>query len=152
MDKKDLTFLSYLRNNARRSLTEISRLTSIPVSTLFDRLKTQQDGLITKHATLIDFTKLGYMCRVHIAVKVNIEDRNDVRAYLLGQDCVNSLFKINNGFDFLLEGVFQHVKEMEDFLERLETRFEVKEKDVHYIIEDIEREKFLTNPLNLGFV
>lgn len=145
MDKKDMLFLTHIRTNARETLTKISRKTGIPISTLYDRLKSQEESLITKHTALVDFTKLGYMCKANIAIKVDIDDREEVKKYLVCQNSVNSLYKINNGFDFLIEGVFEHVKEMEDFIERFEKKFEVKDKNVHYIIEDIKRESFLTD-------
>ncbi|NQU98025.1 Lrp/AsnC family transcriptional regulator [Candidatus Woesearchaeota archaeon] len=146
MDKKDKIFLTHLRNNARETLTVISRKTGIPISTLYDRLKAQEKDIITKHTTLIDFAKLGYLCKANVTIKVDIADRDIVKDYLLCQNCVNSLFKINNGFDFLIEGVFKHVKEMEDFMETFERKFKVLDKNVHYIIEDIKREAFMADP------
>ena len=145
MDKKDIKFLTHLRNNARETLTMISKKTGIPISTLYDRLKIHEKNLITKHTALIDFAKLGYLCRAHIAIKVTIDEREAIKEYLMKQNCVNSLYKINNGYDYLIEGVFLHVKEMEDFLERFEQKYKVMEKNVHYIIEDIKRESFMTD-------
>ncbi|MBU1030460.1 MAG: Lrp/AsnC family transcriptional regulator [Nanoarchaeota archaeon] len=146
MQKKDLLFLTHLRQNARETLTRISKRTDIPISTLYDKLKTLEKSLITKHTTLIDFTKLGYLCRANITIKVNITDREEVKKYLQCQENVNSLFKINNGYDYLIDAVFKHVKELEDFLEKLEQKFPVNEKQVYYIIEDIKREAFLSDP------
>ena len=146
MDKKDRIFLAYLRTNARETLTFISKKTGIPISTLYDRLRAQENNIITKHTTLIDFTKLGYMCKVNIAIKVDIEDRDAVKDYLIFQNSVNSLFKINNGYDFLIEGVFKHIKDMEDFMETFERKFKVRSKDVHYVIEDLKREAFMSDP------
>ncbi|MBC8501083.1 MAG: Lrp/AsnC family transcriptional regulator [Nanoarchaeota archaeon] len=146
MDKKDMVFLAHLRNNARETLTFISRKTGIPISTLYDRLKAQEHDIITKHTALIDFSKLGYMCKANITIKVNIEDRDTVKDYLLCQNNVNSLFKINNGYDFLIEGIFKHVKDMEDFMEKFEKKFKVLDKSVYYIIEDVKREAFMSDP------
>ncbi|MFC2135661.1 Lrp/AsnC family transcriptional regulator [Bacteroidota bacterium] len=147
MDKKDMIFLAHLRTNARETLTLISRKTGIPISTLYDRLKAQEDDIITKHTALVDFEKLGYMCKANIAVKVDIGERDAVKEFLLIQNCVNSLFKINNGYDFLIEGVFRHVKDMEDFMDAFERKFKVLDKNVHYIIEDLKREEFMSDPM-----
>ncbi|MFH1770735.1 MAG: Lrp/AsnC family transcriptional regulator [archaeon] len=152
MDKKDIMFLAHLRNNARETLTKISKKTHIPISTLYDRLKLHEGDIITKHTTLIDFAKLGYLCKANITIKVDIEDRDAVRAYLLCQNNVNSLFKINNGYDFLIEGVFKHVKEMEDFMETFEKKYRVLEKNVYYIIEDLKRESFMAETENVSVV
>jgi len=59
---------------------------------------------------------------------------------------VNNLYKINNGFDFIAEFVFKSINEMENFFEDLESKFKIKSKDVHYIIEDVQREAFLAKP------
>jgi hypothetical protein len=60
------------------------------------------------------------------------------------------MYKINNGFDFLLEVVFRDISEMEDFLETVDERFKLKAKQVYYIIDDIVRENFMTQPEMIG--
>jgi DNA-binding Lrp family transcriptional regulator len=146
MDIKDALFLTHLRKNARETLTIISKRTNIPISTLYDRLKAHEKTIITKHTTLINFTKIGYLCKANIAIKTDIKDRDTIKDFLMTQNAVNSLYKINNGYDFLIEGIFKHIKEMEDFVENIERKFNIKEKNVHYIIEDLKREGFLSEP------
>ena len=139
----DLKFISHLRSNARETLTNISRRTKIPISTLYDKLKVHECGLIRKHTTLIDFTKLGYNCRANIILKTSRDCRERLCSYLKEHSSVNNLFKINNGFDFLVEGVFESVKAMEEFLEELDRAFLIEDKKTHYIIEDLKREEFM---------
>jgi len=79
-------------------------------------------------------------------MKVDINDREVIRNYLLCNERVNSLFRINNGYDYMIEGVFLHVKEMEEFLEKLELKFKVLQKDIYYVIQDLKRETFLGEP------
>ena len=83
-------------------------------------------------------------------IKVGKEIRNDIREYLLKNHNINNVYKINNGYDFMVEVVFKHIKEMEDFLENLETKFDVKSKSVYYIVEDVKRETFMNNPSMLS--
>ena len=52
----------------------------------------------------------------------------------------------------MVEGIFRHIKDMEDFIERLEERFEIRDKRVYYIIEDIQREAFMADPQTVDFV
>jgi DNA-binding Lrp family transcriptional regulator len=143
---RERLLLSHFRRNARESLTNISRETRVPVSTIFDKLKHYERQFIRKHTTLVDFSKLGYMTRAEVMLKVAVEHREAMRAYLLKHQSVNSLFKINNGYDFLAEMVFKHLKDLEDFLEQLEQRYKVTEKTVFYVIEDICREEFMAKP------
>jgi DNA-binding Lrp family transcriptional regulator len=139
----DLKFISYLRKNSRQTLTEISKKTKIPISTLYDKLKLHERSIILKHTSLIDFTKLGFNCRADILFRVNKEERDKFGSYLKAHPAINNLFKINNGYDFLAEGVFCHVKDLEDFLDELEKSFGIEEKQTHYIIEDLKREEFM---------
>jgi len=47
----------------------------------------------------------------------------------------------------MMEGIFKHIKDLEDFMENLEGRFPIKSKQVFYIIEDIKREGFMADPV-----
>ena len=143
---RERLLLSHFRRNARESLTTISRETRVPVSTIFDKLKHYERQFIRKHTTLVDFSKLGYMTRANVMLKVAVEHREALKAHLLRHENVNSLFKINNGYDYLAELVFRQLKEMEDFLEQLEQKYKITEKTVFYIIEDICREEFMARP------
>jgi len=144
--KTDLIIISSLRQNAREKLTDMSRKTRIPVSTIFDRIRLHEGGLIKKHTALVDFSKLGYNTRANIILKVKKEDRELVREFLIKNPSVNSAFKINNGYDFSIEAVFRDIKEVEDFIELLEEKFSIKSKQVFYVIDDLKKEEFLSNP------
>jgi DNA-binding Lrp family transcriptional regulator len=139
----DLKLIAYLRKNARQTLTEISKKTRIPISTLYDKLRLHERTVILKHTTLLDFAKLGFNCRANILLKAGREERDKLGSYLKAHPAVNNLYKINNGFDFLVEGVFSHVKELEDFVDTLEKTFPIAEKKTHYVIEDLKREEFM---------
>lgn len=146
MKKRDLQILSYLRRNARESLTDLSKMSRIPVSTIYDRLKTKMDNCVVKHTSIIDFGKLGYTTRAHILLKVHKDKRDELREHLNNHHMINTVSKINNGYDFIAEGVFRHMKELEDFLESIEARFELVSHNVFYIIEDIKKESFMECP------
>jgi len=146
MNKKDLKIISFLRNNARMPLTKMSRETHIPVSTIFDRMKLHEEGLILKHTCLLDFSKLGFNTRANINLKVSREDKEALKDFLQKQDCINSVYRINNGYDFMIEGVFMQIKDMEEFLDTLEKKFNIQDKKSFFIIEDLKRESFLSDP------
>jgi hypothetical protein len=63
--------------------------------------------------------------------------------YLKAHPAINNLFKIKNAFNFLAEGIFCHVKDLEDFLDELEKGFDLEDKRTHYVIEDMKREEFV---------
>src|SRR3989344_956605 len=145
LPKKDLLILTELRTNSRETLTQISRHTGVPISTIFDKIKYYQGNLILKHTTLIDFSKLGFNARADIMVKVDRDVREKAKEFLTNHQNVNSVFKISNGFDFLVEGVFKNVKDVEDFIDSFGGKFKLEHVQVYYIIEDIKKEAFMND-------
>lgn len=143
MKSKDLQILRHLRVDARMPLTTMSRKTNIPVSTIFERMK--QSDVIVRNTALLDFVRLGYYARAYILLRVDREDRKRLEEYLCRHDRVNNLHKIN-GFDFLLEGIFEQIGDAEEFLEDLEMRFGISEKRSFFVVNDVKREGFLADP------
>jgi len=146
VDKKDLIVISYLRQNARETLTRLSKKTHIPVSTIYDKIKTNENDLIVKYTSLLDFSKIGFNTRANLMLKVKREKRDELKDYLMKHQNINSLFKVNNGFDFMVDVVFKHIKDMEDFIEVIDQKFSIIDKQVYYIVDDIKRESFMDNP------
>jgi len=146
MKKGDDKIISHLRSNARISLTKLSRETGIPVSTIFERIKMHEKEIIVKHTALLDFFKMGYSTRANITIKIDKKRRDDAAKYLRTHQNVNNVYKITNGYDFLIEGVFKNLLDLENFNEDLEDRFKVKNKQVYFVIQDIKREGFMAEP------
>jgi len=150
--KKDLVIMSYLRRNSREKLTSISRKSGIPISTIFEKIKRNEDGVIRKHTCLVDFAKLGFHSRAKIALQSNINHRTELTEFLLKHLNVNSVYKINNGYDYLLDGVFKNMKDMEDFLETLRLKFKIRKLETYFIIEDLKAEAFMSDPQTLDLL
>lgn len=145
-EKEEMLILSNLRADGRVSLTRLSRKTSIPVSTIYDKLKAFENEVIRKHTCIIDFLKLGYGTRATLLLKVKKENKLLLKDYLMKHKAVNSCYKINNGYDFIVEVVFKELRDVEGFLENLENEFGIEDAKVHYIIDELRREDFLSNP------
>src|SRR3989338_1204521 len=143
--KKDLLILSELRQNARETLTKMSKHTGIPISTIFDKIRYYQTDLIKKHTTLIDFSKLGFNARANIMVKVDRDVREESRKFLLNHHNINSVYKVSNGFDFLIEGIFRNVKDAEDFVDSLGGKFKLEQTQVYYVVEDVKKKAFMND-------
>ena len=99
-----------------------------------------------KNVALIDFSKVGFHCRAYITMRVNKKQREEIKEYLSKQDRVNTLLRINNGYDFLVEGIFKNIHDMEMFIERLDEKFDIKEKKVYHVIHNIKQEAFMSSP------
>ena len=133
----------HLRENSREKLTTISKKTNIPISTLFDLLKELQDNLITKSTVLLDYYKLGYHTRAKIFLKVNNGNKDKLKNHLNLNPNVNTIFKINNNWNFLIETIHKNIKELDIFIESLEEKFKIEDKQIHYLIDEVKREGFL---------
>ncbi|MBI4450503.1 Lrp/AsnC family transcriptional regulator [Candidatus Woesearchaeota archaeon] len=146
MNKKDLVILSHLRQNGRMSLSELSRKSRMPVSTIWERMKWQCAQDIARHSCIVDFTKLGFQARASVLLAVNRKDRDRLREHLSKHLNVNGLYRITNGYDFLVECVFRNLKEMDCFVQNLEDKHDIVDKKVHIVVDDVKREGFLADP------
>ncbi len=144
MKTTDMKIIQEIRGNSRMNLTTISRRTGIPVSTIFDRLKRHEDKLVKKFTAIVDFAELGYPIKANIFLKVPQQTMEGAKTHLLCHEQVNNLYRVNNGYNLAVEGVFRDMKEMEDFIANLEHKYGVTEKFVFHIIEEIAREKTMS--------
>jgi len=149
LKKKDFLLLTHLRHNARDRLTVLSKKTRMPISTIHDKLKSKLKGILDRPTMLMNFAKLGFNTRAYIILKVGKTNKSEVREFLERQVNVNTLHKINNGYDYMLEGIFKHVSDLEMFMEKIDELFDIKDKKVYYIIQDIQRENFMQYPEHL---
>jgi len=147
MKIRDLLIVSYLRQDARIKLTDMSRATRIPVSTLFDKIKTfEGHGLIRKNTALVRFERFGYQAKAMVVFSARKKDRQKLFELLNKNSNVNSLFRVNNEWDYMAEVIFPGVKEVEDFLEDIEEQVKLKNRKIFYVIDEIKKEEFLANP------
>ena len=150
--KKDMIILSHLRKNARMQLTQLSRKSGIPISTLFDKLKTTTP-FIQKYTALVDFQPLGFATRAMVVLKIKKNNKEEVKQFLQHHKLVNSAYKINNGCDYIIDVLCRDMKELEDFLEYMGEQFKVEKYQLYYILEILKQEEFLSSPeyVNLLF-
>jgi len=144
--KRDLSIVSHLRKDARITLTTLSKKTGIPVSSVFEKLKSFRASGLVQPTALVDFEKLGFNARVLIALKVDKDIRDQVEKHFSSHWQINTEHRVNNGYSIFADCVFRCMREAEDFLEDLETRFRIRKKMVFYALGDIKRGAFLSNP------
>ena len=145
VNAKDLLLLSQLRRNAREKLTAISRRTNIPVSTIHEKIKGYNKHLVKKHTVLLDFPKLGYQCRAKVLVSAPKEHKQALKEHFEKHANVNSAYKINNGYTYMLDVIFHNLDQLDTFLDDLENDYDVKDTQTYYIIDELKREGFLTD-------
>lgn len=136
---KDITMLAYLRQNSRTTLKAIAQGTGMPVSSLFEKIRTNQ--IITRNTCLLDYEKIGFNTQAYLLVKAR--DKEKTMDHIRKSFNVNSISKINNGWDYMLHCIFKNLREMEQFVQELEQTG--AKTQTYYIIEHLSQEQFLTN-------
>jgi DNA-binding Lrp family transcriptional regulator len=143
---KDLLLLASFRSNARKTLTHVSKDLGLPISTVFEKLKRYERWFIKRYTALLDFQRLGYAMRAHVLIKTGRESREELKGFLMGHENVNTLCRVSNGYDFVLEGIFKNMQEFHEFNTQME-RFEMQESRELFILDDLKREEFLREKL-----
>jgi len=149
---KDLLLLSHVRENGRKKLTRLAKETRMPVSTIYDKLRLYRSIYIRKYTAILNFRNLGFSTRCLVAFKVSTNEKNILRDFLFKHRSVNSLCRVDNGFDYVAEMIFVSLEDLHNFLEFVERSFEVKKVTVFNVLEDLRREDFLASPRYLRLV
>jgi len=146
ISEKDVEIISHLRKNARNKVTTISRSIEMPVTTIYDRVKVQHNkGIIKKSVALLDFNKIGFNSVSLIALKTNKHNKEELKEFLHNHSNINSLYRINNGHDFLAECIFEDANKLQDFIEETEWKFDLQPPAVFNIIHELKKEEFMTD-------
>ena len=102
MKRSEMMIISNLRNNARQSLTRMGRKTSIPISTIYEKIRCYEEGIIKKYTVIVDFGKLGFATRVSMLLKTTKEKQIYTTILSKQADCTYShTVKILNGLEKL---------------------------------------------------
>lgn len=145
MDVEEQYLVARLRQDARITLTALSRETGIPVSTLFDWMRSLPSLGVKRLSALLDFPALGLRTQATLLLKTAKRDK--LQKHLCCAESVNSLWRVNNGYDFLAECAFKDLRELEEFCDRLKRDYGVRSVETHLVIEELKREgTFMTLP------
>jgi len=143
LNQKDRQIIAHLRTNARNTLTNISENTNIPITTIFDKIRSYEKELIKRYTCLMDFSKLGYNSRVKFAIKANGAGRRELQDFLLSHKNINSVFRVDPKYDFLVEAYFKTPIEAYDFSDTLQSRFSIEECMMINVIDELQSEEMM---------
>jgi len=138
MNENELKILDELRKNARCSMTQISKTTRIPLSTVFKKIIKFEKDIIKKYVSLMNFNKLGFSVRISLVLKA--KDRAALKEFLTEHPNVNSLYRISQEYDFFAETIFPTMLDYERFIEKLDCL--ISNKKTFHMIEDLRQEDF----------
>ena len=145
MKKKDYIIIKHLRDNARKSITDISKETQIPVSTIFKKLKDLDKSVVKKYVAVLNYELTGHHQWNVLFLKIPSNQKKEFEEFLSNHPNINNLYEIISDFNYKLETVFKNIKEYTDFVELIKEKFEVSDFKDFNIIKDVKREGFNIN-------
>ncbi len=115
LDKKDVTIITMLKNNARASIRDISKATGIRPSTVHQRIKRMvENGIIEQFTVKLNDDKIGEGFCVFMLISGSTERYLDHK--ILASECIKGIYGITGEYDLLLKLKFQDMKAFNDFL------------------------------------
>jgi DNA-binding Lrp family transcriptional regulator len=142
MKEKDLEILKQMRKGKRLNISEIARQLNLPISTVSDTIRRIEERYVLKRASLLDYSKLGYSANANLAIKAYPPQKNDLLKFLKNENCVNSIYHVNEGNDFLIDVVFRNWAGLKEWVSELKNKFAVETSTFH-ILKTEEKERFV---------
>lgn len=118
-DKKDLSILKLLQQNARITVKEISEKIHLSTTPVHERIKRMEESRIIKqYATLVDNTKVKKSLMVICYVSLKQHGKNAGAKFIKVINELNEViecFSISGEFDFMLKVVCEDMNAYYDF-------------------------------------
>lgn len=143
MKQKEKEIVCWLRNG-ERNISAIARSLELPISTAADRIKKIKEKYVIKHSSLLDYNKIGYFVNVFLVIKIDAEQRPQFLDFLKIQNCVNSIYSVDSGYNFLVELVCKDNMELINWIETLRKNFSLEIMQFQ-VLKTEEKEKFMSN-------
>ncbi|MCF8121956.1 MAG: Lrp/AsnC family transcriptional regulator [Desulfarculaceae bacterium] len=123
--------LNQLRRESRIPLTAIAKVTGIPVSTVFKKVKRFHEQGLVRHACLLDFDRLGFPLRVGVFLRAS--KKSEVKKALASLPCLNNFYQVSGAYDFYADMVFKDWHSYESLLDKLKSMEAVQSIRAHFI-------------------
>ncbi len=118
-DKKDLSILKLLQQNARITVKEIAEKVHLSTTPVHERIKRMEEsGIIKQYATLVDNTKVKKSLMVICYVSLKQHGKNAGAKFIKVINNLNEViecYSISGEFDFMLKVVCEDMNAYYDF-------------------------------------
>lgn len=121
MDKRDLTIIRLLQQNARMPVKDIAKevfLSSPAVSARIERL--EKNGVIKGFHAQIDAKKLGYAVTAFIDLKMQPEQKPSFYPFISGVQNVLECSCVTGDYSMHIKAAFQTTAELDTFIVQLQ--------------------------------
>jgi len=126
MDDKDEKILDVLKENSKLSTQRISKRTSIPITTVHNRMKKlEEDGVIKKYTVVLDHKKIGKPISAYVLINVDYkllkqikQTQHELTKKLKLHPAVEEACRITGGTDLIIKTRVKNIDELDDFVTR----------------------------------
>ena len=117
MDVTDKKILSLLSENARASISSISKKTGIPNSTVSNRIhKLEEKDIIEQYTTIINPEKIGINVTAVIIIQTETEKHEKVEIELPKLERVSQVYSISGEYDILIKVWTKNLEELNEII------------------------------------
>ena len=120
LDQKDISLIEYLKRNGRAKIGDISKVTSIPRATVFERISKLTDIGIVKNFTLnLDYEKMGLPVMAYVMLNYDAEsgvNQNELCERLSQMDNILGVSILSGEWDIILLTVQKSIRDLSTFV------------------------------------
>lgn len=121
MDEKDERILEILKENSSLSTQQISKRTSIPITTVHNRIKKlKKDGVIEKYTVVLNHKKIGKAISSYISVIVDYrytkQSQHEMAKKLKSKDFVEEVSIVTGSTDMIVKIRVKDIDELNHFV------------------------------------
>jgi len=134
LDAKDKKILEQLQLNARQSIAQIAKKTSLPRDVVVYRIKKlEKSNVIRRHHTSLNPSKLGYPLYAYVTFACyNLEPKQEEAfiKYLVAQQNTVYVAKTSGNYDFTIGVCARDYREYDSIITEIRRRFTRVIKDI----------------------
>ena len=117
MDQIDKKILGVLSENARTSISDISKKTGIPNSTISNRIhKLEEKNIIQQYTTILNPEKVGVNILAVIIIQTETEKHENVEIELPKLESVSQEYSISGEYDILIRVWAKNLEELNEII------------------------------------
>ena len=117
MDETDKKILNVLSNNARTSISAISKKTGIPNSTISNRIhKLEENNTIEQYIAILNPEKIGVNITAIIIIQTETEKHENVEKELPKLEQVSQVYSISGEYDILIKVWAKSLEELNEII------------------------------------
>ena len=136
MDEKDERIIEVLKENSKLSTQQISKRTSIPITTVHHRIKKlEKEGIIKKYTIELDPKKIGKALSAYILITVDYKllkekklSQHELAVKLKKHPFVEEADTVTGATDIMIKVKVRDIAELNDFITKYIRNLEGIEK------------------------